>query len=163
MNIREERPEDREAIRALVQGAFGGTAEADLVDGLRDDEDAVISLVAEEDDRIIGHVMFSRMTAPFPALGLAPVAVLQGREGSGVGSALIRAGLEMAGRGDAQAVFVLGEPGYYSRFGFDPELAKGFECAYSGPYLMALAPKGTLPVRTGRVEYAAAFARLPPE
>jgi putative acetyltransferase len=161
MTIREEQPADYKAIRAVVAAAFGQTVEADLVDGLRADGDGVISLVAVDEDRIIGHVMFSRMIAPFPALGLAPVAVLPGRECSGIGSALIRTGLDAAKHHGWQAVFVLGEPGYYRRFGFEPALARGFDCAYSGPYLMALALGDALPVTTGRVEYAAAFGRLP--
>jgi putative acetyltransferase len=163
MIIREEQPADCEAIRAVVAAAFGQRAEADLVDELRADGDAVVSLVAIDEGQVVGHVMFSRMAAPFLALGLAPVAVLPGHECSGVGSALIRAGLEAA-KGDGwQGVFVLGEPGYYRRFGFEPALAQGFDCAYSGPYLMALALGDALPVMTGRVEYAAAFGRLPPE
>jgi putative acetyltransferase len=159
MKIREELETDRRAIHDVVAAAFAEGPEADLVDDLRAECDEVISLVAEDEDGIVGHVLFSPMEAPFRALGLAPVAVVPERQGEGIGSALIRAGLDQARRAGWQAVFVLGEPGYYQRFGFDPALARGFACAYAGPYLMALPLEETLPA-TGHVEYAEAFGRL---
>jgi len=155
--IRPEEPADRSAIRAVVTAAFGRAVEAELVDRLRDDGGSVISLVAVEDGRIVGHVLFSRMTAPFRALGLGPVCVAPDRQRSGIGSRLIRAGLDRAARDGWQAVFVLGEPAFYHRFGFDPDLARGFSSPYAGPYLMALALDGPLPVTKGRIGYAAAF------
>jgi putative acetyltransferase len=74
--IRPEVLADRAAIHRLHLESFPTAAEADLVDALRDDGDAVLSLVAHEGVDVVGHVLFSRMTAPFRALGLAPVAVL---------------------------------------------------------------------------------------
>lgn len=138
---------DRTAIRQIVAAAFGGDIEADLVDALRTDGDSSISLVAEDEGAIIGHVLFSPMEAPFRALGLGPVAVLPARQRSGVGGALIRAGIEEARRQGWQGIFVLGEPAFYRRFGFDPALAAGFDCVYAGPYLMALPLGETLPQR----------------
>jgi putative acetyltransferase len=160
MDIRAEQPADREPLRAVIAAAFGRRAEADLVDWLRADGDSVISLVAEEGGAILGHVLFSRMVAPFRALGLGPVAVLPERQCQGLGSALIRAGLQRAQGAGWDGVFVLGDPGYYRRFGFVPELAAGFACLYAGPYLMALALQGSLPATGGTVAYAPAFARL---
>ena len=161
MEIRAEKDADRQAVRDVVSAAFAGRAEADLVDDLRAECDGILSLVAEEDGRIVGHALLSPMNAPFRALGLAPVAVLPERQGEGIGSALIRAGLSRARDEGWQAVFVLGEPAYYRRFGFDPALAEGFDCAYAGPYLMALPLGGALPARTGQLRYAEAFSRLP--
>jgi putative acetyltransferase len=83
------------------------------------------------------------MRAPFRALGLAPVSVLPDRQRSGIGSALI-----------------LGSPAFYRRFGFDPDLARGFQSPYAGPYLMALPLRGALPATSGAVAYAPAFAAL---
>jgi putative acetyltransferase len=160
MIIRDETPSDHTAIRDLVISAFGQTDEADLVEWLRADGDSVIELVAADDGGIVGHVMFSKMTAPFRALGLAPVSVAPGRQRAGIGSRLIRAGLERAREQGWQGVFVVGDPAYYSRFGFDAALARGFASSYAGPYLMALALDGPLPVREGRIDYAPAFERL---
>jgi putative acetyltransferase len=161
MNIRDEQAADRMAIRAVVTAAFGRAMEADLVDWLRDDGDNAISLVAEERGAIVGHVMFSPMTAPFRALGLGPVAAQPKRQRAGLGGALIRAGLVRARDAGWQGVFVLGDPGYYRRFGFDAGLAKDFASPYAGPHLMALAlDGGPLPARSGAIAYAPAFDRL---
>jgi putative acetyltransferase len=160
MHIRAEQPGDREAIGTVIAAAFGRRQEADLVDWLRAGGDSVISLVAEERGGILGHVLFSRMEAPFRALGLGPVAVLPARQGEGLGDALIRAGLQRARDAGWDGVFVLGDPGYYRRFGFTPELAASFASLYAGPYLMALALHGSLPATGGTVAYAPAFARL---
>src|SRR3546814_10906388 len=95
------------------------------------------------------------MTAPFRALGLAPVAVLPGRQGESIGSALIRDGLARATAAGWEGVFVLGEPEYYRRFGFNPAMAKEFSSPYAGPYLMALSLDGkALPVTSGPIDYA---------
>ena len=159
MAIREERPGDHAAIRAVVTAAFGRADEADLVDALRANGDSVLSLVAEE-DRIIGHVLFSRMAAPFRALGLAPVAVLPDRQRFGVGCSLIRAGLEAAHHAGWQGAFVFGNPDFYRRFGFDASLAAGFASPYAGPNLMVAPLGGVLPAMEGRIDYAPAFAKL---
>lgn len=159
--IRAETASDVVAIRAVEEAAFARPHEADLVDALRTAGDAVYSLVAIEAEQLVGHVMFSRMDAPFRALGLGPVAVLPDRQRQGIGGRLIREGLLRAEAEDWQAVFVLGDPAYYRRFGFDPATAAGFQSPYAGPYLMALslgAPH--LPTRSGRIDYAPAFAAL---
>lgn len=140
--------------------AFARTAEADLADRLRADGDVVISLVAVDDGEIAGHILFSAMTARFRALGLAPVSVAPGRRRSGIGGRLIRAGLERAKRDGWDGVFVLGDPEYYRRFGFDPALARGFSSPYAGPYLMAHALDGDLPATEGGISYAPAFGIL---
>ncbi len=160
MVIRDESPTDASEIHALVAAAFGRTAEAELVDRLRRDRDGVISLVAVAEGAVVGHVLLSRMSAPFRALGLAPVSVAPDRQRTGIGSRLIRAALDRARQARWQGVFVLGEPDYYRRFGFDPALASGFASPYAGPYLMALALDGDLAVRSGMIDYAPAFAAL---
>lgn len=160
MIVRDEQPADHAAIYDVVKAAFGQAAEADLVDQLRRDGDAVVSLVAVEDEAIVGHVLLSGMRAPFRALGLAPVSVRPDRQRAGVGSALVREALARAGRDGWDAVFVLGDPAYYERFGFDPAAARGFASPYAGPHLMAALLKGRLPVMTGQVDYAPAFGAL---
>ena len=160
MIIREEAPNDRPQISDVVQAAFGRTAEAHLVEQLRAEGDSIIAQVAVEQARIIGHAMLSNMTAPFRALGLGPVSVRPDRQRSGIGSALIREALRQARQEGWDAVFVLGDPGFYRRFGFDPELAGEFTCLYAGPHLMVLFMSNDLP-RTGTIDYASAFAALP--
>ena len=159
MVIRDEKPRDRAAVRAVIEDAFARPEEADLVDRLREDGDREVALVAVEGGRIVGHVLFSRMRAPFRALGLAPVAVAPDRQRLGIGSCLILAGLERARAAGWQGVFVLGNPAYYRRFGFDPALAGGFASPYAGLHLMALALGPALPASSGEIEYAPAFAR----
>jgi len=160
MEIREETAEVRPAIGDLHRQAFASPAEAELVDRLRADGDAVISLVAMAADRVVGHLMLSRMSAPFRALGLAPVAVTETWRRRGVAARLIADGIERAKAGGWDAVVVLGDPVYYERFGFSAEQAEGFESPYAGPYLMLLPlADGPLPA-SGRLDYAPAFAAL---
>lgn len=149
MIIRDEQLADCEAIHELVAAAFQRPDEAVLIDRLRSDGACVISLVAVEGDEIVGHVLFSRLVAAFRALGLGPVSVKPNRQRVGIGSQLVRMGLDQAREGGWQGVFVLGDPKFYSRFGFDPDLAGDFTCRYSGPHLMALALGGELPTREG--------------
>lgn len=162
MNIRTEITADRPAVFALYAAAFPTPAEARLVDRLRADGDAMIALVAEDAaGQLVGHVLFSRMQAPFRALALAPVAVADAQRRQGIAAQLIRHGLAEAERAGWQGVFVLGDPAYYQRFGFTADTAAGFASPYAGPYFMAL-PLGTatLSVRTGEVRHAEAFAAL---
>jgi putative acetyltransferase len=157
--IRLETPADRAAIRRVHLESFPSAAEADLVDRLRDDGDAVLSLLAHADGTVTGHALFSRMSAPFRALGLAPVAVLPTHRRQGVAARLIEAGLARAAGQGWQAVFVLGDPAYYARFGFDGTAASRFANPYAGPHFM-MKPLAPLPVASGRVDYAPAFAGL---
>ena len=126
MLIRDEAGRDAEAVYAVVSSAFGRSGEAQLVRDLHAAEDAVVALVAEDDSNIIGHALLSRMAAPFAALALAPVSVLPGRQRAGIGSALVREALRRAADNSWLAVFVLGDPKYYCRFGFSAAAASGF-------------------------------------
>jgi putative acetyltransferase len=158
MIIRSEKPYDFGAIRRLLEAVFGRVGEAVLVDRLRADGDSVISLVAVDGVSVVGHVLLSKMTAPFPCLGLGPVSVQPERQRSGIGNSLIRRGLLCARQGSWDAVFVLGDPEYYRRFGFDAELASDFASPYAGPHLMVMPLKASLPVTWGNIDYAPAFA-----
>ncbi|MDJ0951427.1 MAG: N-acetyltransferase [Alphaproteobacteria bacterium] len=161
MDVRDEGDADHGAVRAVVRAAFGQPAETDLVDALRRDGDAVIALVAVCDGAIVGHIMLSRMTAPVRALGLAPVAVLPDQQGQGIGSRLIRESLNRAAAQGWAAVFVVGEPGYYARFGFRADLADRFASPYAGPHFMALElVDGALEGKSGAVAFSPAFAAL---
>ena len=155
-----EAPLDRDAVWAVVARAFPTPDEAKLVDQLRADGDVVYSLVAREGDAVVGHALFSRMTAPFRALGLAPVATAQAQRRRGLAARLIKDGIDRARRDGWEAVFVLGDPAYYGRFGFDAALAAGFSSPYAGAHFMVLPLAGALPVFSGAVAYPRAFAAL---
>ena len=161
MKIRPEVPDDAPAVRRVVVAAFDQADEADLVDGLRGAGDSVISLVADDAGVIVGHVLFSRLAAPDRCLALAPVSVMPDRQNQGIGSSLVRDGLARATSDGWQSVFVVGDPDYYTRFGFDVALADNFETPYSKLYVMALElSAGSLGDREGAVIYAAPFLRL---
>jgi putative acetyltransferase len=136
VEVRPEAIGDRSAVRALHLAAFGAAHRpvvGDLVDDLRDavKRGEGLSLVAEERDQILGHVMFSPslLDAPkrlLPVQVLSPIGVVPARQKQGVGTALIRRGVELLSERRVPLVFLEGAPGYYSRFGFEPGAAHGF-------------------------------------
>jgi putative acetyltransferase len=156
MIIRDEAASDHDAVRRVHLLAFSEDSPGRLAAELRQTGGATISLVAEQAGKIIGHVLFSRIEAPMRALTLAPVGVLPEAQKAGVGSALIREGLERVQREEWQAVFVLGSPAYYGRFGFDANPAQGYDCPYKGAAFMALLLDEGLP-RAGGLIFPAAF------
>lgn len=140
--IRHVRPVDHAAVAEVIQAAFGQVEEARLVERLRADGDVLFELVTDNDGQVDGHVLFSRLWADSKDLyaALAPIAVRPGLQRAGLGSALMRTGLEQAREFGACGVIVLGDPGYYARFGFSAEAAAKVRSAYSGrPAFMALA------------------------
>jgi putative acetyltransferase len=167
MRIRSELEQDHAAIRAVNAAAFGTSAEADLVDALRAGASPIVSLVAEAGGAVVGHILFSPVTLPgHPGLrimGLAPMAVLPEFQRGGIGSALVRAGLEACGRLGFGAVVVLGRPGYYPRFGFVPSARFHIGCEYDVPEEVFMAVElvpGYLEGASGKVGYHAAFGSL---
>jgi putative acetyltransferase len=160
--IRAEEPSDVAAIRDVHVAAFPSDSEARLVDALRDAQRSTISLVAELDGRVVGHVAFSPVTAANGAsgLGLAPVAVTPQHQKQGVGAALILAGLAAAREMGAPFVVVLGDPAYYGRFGFTAAPAQGLSDEYGGGeafQAIELRPGG-VPRNAGLVRYSPEFA-----
>lgn len=157
--IRPEAAADQAAVRALHCAAFPTPAEADLVEALHDSGDVMFSLVAEQDGRIVGHVLFSRIAGPSGCLALAPVAVEPGRQRQGIGTHLIEAGIAEAADGGWRAIFVLGDPAYYTRFGFTAEAAAGFSSPYAGEHFMARFLDEDPPA-PGPIAHAEPFAAL---
>jgi putative acetyltransferase len=160
MKIRAERAGDQQAVHQLTEDAFGQPDEARLIGMLRADGDVALSLLAEEGGDLVGHVLFSPMTAPVPVLGLAPLSVASHCRRQGIGGLLVRQGLERARDTGWHAVFVLGDPDYYTRFGFTTEAAEGFANPYAGPHFMALELHPGALLTPFAVAYAAAFSRL---
>ncbi len=161
LTIRNEKQSDQPAIFSLHCGAFPSSAEANLVDQLRNDGDLVLSLVAIHGDALVAHVALSRMKAPFAALGLGPVAVRAAERRQGVAHQLISKALDQARDQQWFGVFVLGDPHYYQRLGFSLDAAAGFGSPYSGPHFLGRALQGSnLPTTAGTLAYAKAFNAL---
>ena len=149
-------------IAAVTRAAFAerygtGAEEAGLIDALRADGDVVVELAALAAGEVVGHAMFSRARAACPMAALAPVSVRIGRQGQGIGGALIREGLRLCAERGIEAAIVLGDPEYYGRFGFSVALAAPLACAFSGPHLQALELAPGALARIRAVEYARAF------
>ena len=167
MLIRAEKDCDRDAVHAVNEAAFETPSEADLVDGLRQQAQPVVSLVAEENGTVVGHIMFSPVSlSNHPELrmmGLAPIAVAPAHQRKGIGSVLVRAGLDQCRQLGFVAVVVLGHPKYYPRFGFSPCSHFGIDSEYDVPeevfMAMELQPDA-LSGKTGRVKYQPAFSNV---
>lgn len=166
--IRPELPSDLEAIRRINAAAFGRDAESQLVDELRRSNSLALSLVAIVDGEIVGHVAFSPVSieqapAGFRAIGLAPVAVLPEHQRRGIAAALIRSGLAEITVMGFHGVVVLGDPAYYSRFGFIPASQFKLRCEYDVPpeAFMALSfDEPGFADCSGLIRYDPAFANV---
>ncbi|MCI0691175.1 N-acetyltransferase [candidate division KSB1 bacterium] len=165
VTIRPEQPKDLAGVRHVNERAFGRPNEADLVDALRAHSKAMLSLVAVQDNKIVGHILFSPMTIEsegksFSAIGLGPMAVLPEYQRTGIGSALIDQGLEQCREAGHACVVVLGHPEYYPRFGFVPASKYGIKCEYNAPdeaFMVIELRKGALRGRSGTVKYQHEF------
>ncbi len=132
--IRNEEAKDIEQVRTVLQAAFTSDAESRLVDALRANGKAIISLVAVCAEEVLGHILFSVVTTSPPTaakgIGLAPVAVRPDMQSQGIGSELIDTGLELCREMGFDYCVVLGDPDYYHRFGFERAHNFGFENEY---------------------------------
>lgn len=161
--IRTATPADAEAIAALNRAAFSGEGEAGIVERLRRDGLVAVEMVAEQGGAVIGHILLSWLPTMLDgravkALALAPMAVQPGQQKQGIGGRLIAAALHEAKAAGAEAVIVLGHPGYYPRFGFSVTLARNLASPFSGDAFMALElVPGALAGQRGSVSYPSAF------
>lgn len=166
--IRPETDDDASAIRRVNEQAFGQPAEALLVEALRENGASLLSLVAENDNQVVGHILFSPAhiksdESETPAVALAPVAVLPDHQRKGVGTALILQGLAVLHDMGHGLVIVLGHPGYYPKFGFTPASRFGIRCPFEVPdeAFMALELReGAAPRSGGVVRYRPEFDAL---
>jgi putative acetyltransferase len=158
MLIRQESRNDYRRIRELTDAAFGSPEESQLIDKLRSDAKVLLSLVAEEEGDIIGHILFSRIQlengGAVPVVALAPMCVSSIHQKKGVGGALIQQGLRMLKQRGENAIFVVGHKRYYPKFGFSAELAAKFQCEYAGESFFALELQpGWMEGKSGSVVY----------
>ncbi|MBA8910851.1 GNAT family N-acetyltransferase [Aminobacter ciceronei] len=161
MYIRSERPADVDTIRALTRAAFADAlhssqTEAAIVDALRDAGALTLSLIAEDGGKILGHVAFSPVTVGGDAgwYGLGPVSVWPDNQGKGIGQALIRLGLDALRGMGAKGCVLIGDPAYYSRFGFVADPAVTYD-GLPPQYVQRLAFGDTVP--GGEIVYHAGF------
>ena len=165
VSIRPETPKDIDSIRYVNEQAFGQIAEAAIVDKLRNRNALTISLVASKDNEVVGHIAFSPVViesqcSSFEAVALAPMAVLPAYQRKGIGSQLVRAGLEECHRLGHDIVVVLGHPDYYPRFGFVPGIPKGIGCEFEVPdeaWMVLELREGALGGRSGTVKFQPEF------
>lgn len=138
VHIRPETKDDIRKIWRVNASAFDTEAEANLVDSLRKSGIPLISLVAEANDKLIGHILFSPVSlsgtkANVKMAGLAPMSVLPDHQKQGIGAALVQKGLKLCTSNGYKAVVVLGHPDYYPKFGFVPSSRFGIKSEYDVP------------------------------
>ncbi len=167
MRIRTEDEDDRAAIHAVNRAAFGTLVEANLVDVLRRTATQFVSLVADVDGAIVGHIVFSKVWLAgrddLSIMGLGPMAVAPDYQRKGIGSALVRAGLTSCKQLGCQAVVVVGHAEYYPRFGFSPAVGYAIRCEYDVPddvFMVTELEAGVLRGASGVVRYDEAFSGI---
>jgi len=164
MRIRPETTTDRAAVRAVNEAAFGTSVEADLVEAIRSKKTTLVSLVADADGKVVGHILFSPVSMSeqprLNVMGLGPMAVAPDHQRSGIGSALVREGLKRCKGLGCQAVVVVGHPEYYPRFGFVPAAKHALRSEYDVPaevFMVVELEAGALTGVSGLVRYDDAF------
>ncbi len=165
MQIRKEDLKDQDSVFAVNSAAFERPYEANIVNILRAKAEPIITLVAEDNDKIVGHIMFSPvlLQKTSKVMGLAPMAVLPQYQRQGIGILLVKAGLDECRKLDVGAVVVLGHPEYYPRFSFSPAHHFGLECEYEAPeeaFMVKELKHGFLDNASGIVKYHDAFKNV---
>lgn len=167
-HIRNEEPRDANTIREILRAAFPTDAESRLVDALRANGKAIISLVAVNEDDVLGHILFSEVSIHSPGgssppkeakgIGLAPVAVRPDMQSRRIGSKLIYHGLRLCSQLSYDYCVVLGSPEYYGRFGFEKASTFGMQNEYGVDDEFMLIDFGYRDVPRGLLKYAPEFS-----
>ena len=162
IEIREEQPADAAAIREVNNLAFGQELEGNIVGALRTNGAAVLSLVATDHGRVVGHIMYSRvmMGGELIGAGLGPMAVLPEFQRQGIGSRLVAAGNERLASEGWPFIVVVGHPAYYPRFGFRPASGHGIWCEWEVPdevFMLLIADEARMRGVAGLAKYPHEF------
>lgn len=179
LRIRQEQPQDEVVVFEINASAFSSESEANLVSTLRKQEPRCISIVAESDGVILGHLMLSPVTlhdttkvttnnttnntTKLELYGLAPMAVHPNHQNQGIGSALVKEGLRLCKAAEIDAVVVLGHPEFYPRFGFTPSSGFNIVSEFDVPeevFMILEIKKGVLDEYSGTIKYHSAFSQI---
>jgi putative acetyltransferase len=164
MDIRDERPADVRSIRQVNRRAFGRDQEADIVDALRSNGAALLSMIAVDEDDVVGHVMYSPVAiGEMTGAGLGPMAVVPERQGQGIGSDLVTTSLERLRSAACPFIVVVGHPAFYPRFGFRPASSYGISCEWSVPdevFMIFVLDPVHMPTVKGLARYRPEFSAV---
>jgi putative acetyltransferase len=162
LEIREERPEDVAAIHDVNTRAFGQEQEGDIVDAVRVNGAALISLVAVIHGRVVGHVMYSPLlVGSLTGAALGPISVLPEHQRHGIGSKLIESGNQILNETRCPFIVVLGHPNFYPRFGFKPASVHGITCEWAVPddvFMVLVLDQARMSGVTGVAKYRHEFS-----
>lgn len=166
--IREEHPDDIEAIRSVNEKAFAQSQESHIVDALRSNSAALLSLVAIVDNEIVGHIIYSPATVhsehgDILGAALGPMAVLPEYQRKGIGSKLVDTGNQELRAKDVPFIIVLGHPHYYPRFGFEPASRHGIRCEWEVPddvFMVLILDQGKMSGISGMAKYRTEFSTV---
>jgi putative acetyltransferase len=165
IEIREERSDDVMAVRDLNRRAFGQDQESNIVDALRANGAALLSLVATVNDQVVGHIMYSPVSVGGKAEGaaLGPMAVVPEFQRQGIGSKLIEAGNRKLKDSGCPFILVVGHADYYPRFGFRPASEHGIQCEWDVPddvFMLLVLDEPKMESVTGLAKYRHEFSSV---
>jgi len=164
IQIRDERPDDLAAIRDVNQRAFGHDQEGNIVDALRSNGAALLSLVATLNDRVVGHIMYSPAAiGDVTGAALGPMSVLPEHQRHGIGSKLVSAGNQKLAASGCPFIIVLGHPTFYPRFGFRPASTLAVKCEWDVPddvVMLLILDEAKMQGVSGLVKYRHEFSSI---
>jgi putative acetyltransferase len=164
IEIREERPTDVAGIRDVNRRAFGQDHEGNIVDALRSNGAALLSLVAIRDGRAVGHIMYSPLVVGrVTGSGLGPMAVHPDHQRQGIGSELVRVGNWKLKDAGCPFIVVVGHASFYPRFGFRPARTYGISCEWNVPddvFMVLVLDHATMQRVSGLAKYRPEFSSV---
>ncbi|MEI4471266.1 GNAT family N-acetyltransferase [Frigidibacter sp. MR17.24] len=160
MNLRPFRDQDRTMISVLLTTAYERPTESQLVEAMRASGDMALELVAEDAGKVIGHLAFARLVEPQGWWALAPLSVIRSRQNQGIGSEILRYGLDLARQAGSRAVAAVGPPSFYKRFGFSREAADRLSTAYPRDYVLVYPIKPGSAGHEGALIYPESFVMV---
>ncbi len=166
IEIREECPDDIAAVRDLNRRAFEQDQESNIVDALRGNGAALLSLVATMDNRVVGHIMYSPLSidGKLEGAALGPMAVLPEHQRQGIGSKLVEAGNRKLKEAGCSFIIVVGHADYYPRFGFRPASEHGIKCQWDVPdevFMLLVLDQAKMKGVSGLATYRHEFSSVP--